>query len=155
MGPKSYGGRGSLPLILSLYTGRKFSLVSPSLVPRKTTVFVVDDDPSVLKAVDRLLRSAGLSVRTFDSPEACLAAGLPGCDSCLVVDYRMPGMTGFDLVRELRRRGADPPFIVISAHDDAEARRQARELGAAAYFRKPVDGQALLDAIAWASGEQV
>jgi FixJ family two-component response regulator len=127
--------------------------MSPQPAPRKTKVIVVDDDASVLKAMDRLLRSAGIQVRSFDSPEACLADEPPDCDSCLIVDYRMPGMTGFDLVKELRRRGSNPPFIVISAHDDPEARQQARDLGAAAYFRKPVDGQALLDAISWATGE--
>jgi FixJ family two-component response regulator len=127
--------------------------MSPQPVPRKTKVTVVDDDASVLKALDRLLRSAGICVRTYDSPEACLAGDPPGCDGCLIVDYRMTGMTGFDLVKALRQRGSNPPFIVISAHDDAEARQQARDLGASAYFRKPVDGQALLDAISWATGE--
>ncbi len=123
--------------------------------PLKKVVYIVDDDPSVQKAMGRLLQSAGMDARVFDSAKALLDGEAPACDACLVVDYRMPGLTGFGLVEELGRRGIQLPFIVLSANDDPDARRRARELGAAAYFRKPVDGQALLDAIAWATGDGV
>jgi FixJ family two-component response regulator len=72
--------------------------------------------------------------------------------ACIVVDIQMPGLTGFDLQEELLAKKIRVPTIVISAMDDAETRERARKLGAAAFFRKPVDGQALIDSIHWAMG---
>jgi FixJ family two-component response regulator len=75
---------------------------------------------------------------------------MPNKNSCIIIDIRMPGLTGFDLQRKLEAQGIRIPVIVISASDDAQVREQARELGAVAFFRKPIDDQALLDAIWWA-----
>ena len=118
--------------------------------------YVIDDDESVRKAFERLLRSANLEVETFASVEEFFNGERRGENTCIVVDMRMPGLTGFDLQRELTSRGIRMPVIVISASDDAQTRENARKLGAAAFFRKPIDDQALLDAILWAiSGAQV
>lgn len=113
-------------------------------------VYVIDDDKSVRKALERLLRAAGFRVQTFASGtefRACLDSLEPGC---LILDIRMPGETGHDVQMRLAERRTDWPIIAISAHDHDETRERARQLGAAAFFRKPVDDQALIDAIRWA-----
>jgi FixJ family two-component response regulator len=118
--------------------------------PLQSTVYVIDDDESVRKAFERLLRSAHLEVETFASVEEFFSGERHNTNACIIVDLRMPGSSGFDLQRELASREIRMPVIVISASDDAETREQARRLGAVAFFRKPIDDQALLDAIWWA-----
>lgn len=113
-------------------------------------IYVIDDDESVRKAFKRLLRSVNLEVETFSSAEEFLESQKPNKNACIIIDIRMPGLTGFDLQRKLKAQGIQIPVIVISASDDAQVREQARELGAVAFFRKPIDDQALLDAITWA-----
>jgi FixJ family two-component response regulator len=116
-------------------------------------VFLIDDDESVRRALQRFLRSAGLDVRVFSSAEEFLKSGnLDEKDACIVVDIRMPGMTGFDLQEKLVSKGIRIPVITVSAFDNAETRERARKMGATAFFRKPVDGEALVDAIHWAIG---
>ena len=116
-------------------------------------VYLIDDDESVRRALRRLLRSAGLDVEAFSSAGEFLQSGNFGeKGTCIILDIRMPGMTGFDLQEKLASMGIRIPVIVISAFDDAETRERARKLGATAFFRKPVDGQALIDAIHWAMG---
>ena len=118
--------------------------------PMQNKAYVIDDDESVRKAFERLLRSANLEVETFASVEEFFKGEREGENTCIVVDIRMPGLTGFDLQRELTSREIRMPVIVISASDDAQTRENARKLGAAAFFRKPIDDQALLDAVWWA-----
>jgi FixJ family two-component response regulator len=113
-------------------------------------IYVIDDDESVRKAFQRLLRSVKLEAETFSSAEEFLKSEKPNKNSCIIIDIRMPGLTGFDLQRKLMAQGSRIPVIVISASDDAQVREQARDLGAVAFFRKPIDDQALLDAITWA-----
>ena len=113
-------------------------------------VFVVDDDESARSGIARLLRTAGHDVRAFDSAEEFLDAYDPETFGCMVLDARMPGMSGEELHAELKARGVHLPIIAISADDDPETRRAAHRMNAAAFFRKPVDGSALLDAIEWA-----
>jgi FixJ family two-component response regulator len=115
-------------------------------------VYVIDDDESVRRALQRLLRSAGFEVKAFSSGEEFLQSGNLDVRACVVLDIRMPGLTGFDLQEKLASRGIRIPVITVSAFDDAETRERARKLGAVAFFRKPVDGQALVDAIHWATG---
>ena len=117
-------------------------------------IYVIDDDESVRKAFKRLLRSVNLEVETFASAEEFLKSQRPNKNSCIIIDIRMPGLTGFDLQRKLNDQGISIPVIVISASDDAQIREQARELGAVAFFRKPIDDQALLDAISWATAQR-
>lgn len=113
-------------------------------------IYVIDDDESVRKAFKRLLRSANFEAETFSSAEEFLKSQKPNKNSCIIIDIKMPRLTGFDLQRKLKAEGSRIPVIVISASDDAQVREQARELGAVAFFRKPIDDQALLDAITWA-----
>ena len=114
-------------------------------------VYVIDDDESVRKAFARLLRSADLDAETFSSAEEFLKCPSPKRNSCILIDIRMPGSTGFDLQQKLTACDIGVPVIVISASDDAQIRERAKELGAVSFFRKPVDDQALLDAILWAT----
>jgi len=120
------------------------------MTKEQTTIYVIDDDESVRKAFKRLLRSVNFEAETFASAEEFLRSQKPNKNSCIIIDIRMPGLTGFDLQRKLMAQGSRIPIIVISASDDAYTREQARELGAVAFFRKPIDDQALLDAITWA-----
>jgi FixJ family two-component response regulator len=116
-------------------------------------VYLIDDDESVRRALQRLLRSAGFEVKAYSSAEEFLQSGnLEEKRACLILDIRMPGLTGFDLQQKLISKGVRMPVITVSAFDDAETRERARKLGATAFFRKPVDGQALIDAIHWAMG---
>jgi FixJ family two-component response regulator len=113
-------------------------------------VYLVDDDESVRRALRRLLHSAGLQAKTFASATEFLDSGSREENACLIADIRMPGLGGLDLQRELLAKGSTIPVIFITAFDTPETRERARALGATGYFRKPVDDQAILDAIRWA-----
>jgi len=113
-------------------------------------VFVVDDDESARRGLARLLRAAGHDVSEFASANEFLDALDPEVSGCMVLDARMPGLSGGELQAELKARHIDLPVIVITADDRPEIRREAYAMKAAGFFRKPVDGTALLDAIAWA-----
>lgn len=115
-------------------------------------VYLIDDDASVRKAFGRLLRSANLDAETFSSAEEFLSSPKQEENACIIIDIQMPGLTGFDLLERLVKKGIRFPVIAVSAHDDAETREHAKALGAVSFFRKPVDDQALLDAIWWAIG---
>jgi len=113
-------------------------------------VFVVDDDPSARRGLARLLRAAGHDVRGFDSANAFLDALDPGASGCLILDARMPGLSSEELWAELQTRGTHLPIIFVTADDDPTTRLRAQKMKAVAFFRKPVDGAALLDAVEWA-----
>lgn len=121
--------------------------------PMQSKAYVIDDDESIRRSFERLLRSANLKVETFASPAEFFSDERHDTNACIIVDLRMPGSSGFDLQRELASRGIQIPVIVISASDDAQTREHARKLGAVAFFRKPIDDQALLDAVWWATLE--
>lgn len=110
-------------------------------------VVVVDDEESVRKAVQRLLRATGLNVRSFASAEDFLKSGELNATGCLVADIRMPGMSGFDLLAELNRQRLPIPTIFITAHGDEELRMQAMRAGAVKFIPKPVDGATLLASV--------
>lgn len=112
-------------------------------------VHIVDDDTSVRKALTRLMDSAGLESRSYDGPESFLAQVRNDARACIVLDITMPRMNGLVLLEQLRVRGIVVPVIAVSARDDEETRQYARSLGVGLFLRKPVDAQALLDAIAW------
>jgi FixJ family two-component response regulator len=116
----------------------------------RDVIYVIDDDASVRVALERLLISAGFRARTYASAADFLAAGLPSEGSCIITDVKMPGMSGLELHRKLCEAGSHVPVIFVTAYDTEDARAQARRGGAVAYFRKPVDDQALIDAIGWA-----
>lgn len=116
-------------------------------------VYVIDDDESVRKAFARLLRSANFRAETFSSVDEFLRDPKQAGEACILTDIRMPDESGFNLQARLTASGITLPVIVVSASDDAYVRERVRELGASAFFRKPVDDQALLDAIWWAISE--
>lgn len=115
----------------------------------KITIYVIDDNESIRRSFARLFRSENLNVDTFSSPEEFFASPRKDENACIVADLAMPGSTGFDLAQKLTSSGITTPLIIISASDDWQTRERARELGAVAFFRKPVDDQALLDTITW------
>jgi FixJ family two-component response regulator len=117
---------------------------------KQATIYVIDDDPPVRHALKRLLRSLGFAVRAFPDAEAFLTAGCPPEDACVVADVRMQGMSGLDLQRELNKAGSPLRFVFLTAQDTEETRTEAIRAGGAAFFVKPVDDQALFDAIQWA-----
>ncbi|HLY37099.1 MAG TPA: response regulator [Candidatus Binatia bacterium] len=110
-------------------------------------MLVVDDDASVRKALQRLFRSAGYPVETFASAADFLAHDVPLRGSCVVIDIRMPGISGLDLQQQLGARCPELPVVVITGHADAETRQRALDGGAVAVLYKPFDEEALLDAV--------
>jgi FixJ family two-component response regulator len=112
-------------------------------------IYILDDDQSVRTNLARLMRSAGFPSEAFASAEDFLAAAGTLEPGCLLLDITLPGQSGLQLQAELNRRRVKLPVIAVSARDDAETRDLARQLGARYFFRKPVDAQALIDAIQW------
>ena len=111
------------------------------------TVFIVDDDDSVRRATQRLLRSVNLNVETFDSAQAFLESYDAGRPGCLVLDVRMPGLSGLDLQDELNARGISIPVIFVSGHGDVPMSVRAMKAGAVDFLPKPFNDQALIEAI--------
>ena len=108
-------------------------------------VAIVDDEESVRVAVGRVLRWAGLDAETFASGDEFLTS--THWPDCVVLDLHMPGMSGFEVRARLASADVRVPVVIITGHDTPENRQRAEAGGAAAYLLKPVDGQALLDAI--------
>lgn len=115
----------------------------------RPTVFVVDDDESVRTSLGRLMRAEGFTVHLFESPERFLAEVTPIPEACVLLDITLPGMNGLEVQAKLNQRGIRLPVIAVSARDDEATRREARQLGAKYFFRKPVDDRTLIDAIDW------
>jgi FixJ family two-component response regulator len=115
-------------------------------------VAVIEDDESVRKSLRRLLRSVGFSVQTFASAEEYLKVELTTPPGCLIIDVRMPGLSGLELQQRLLRTGSRVPAIFMTAHEDPQARTQAQALGAVAFLQKPFDEKMLLAAIQVALG---
>lgn len=109
-------------------------------------VAVVDDNASLREAIESLLESAGYRARGYDSAEAFLRAREAQSASCLILDAKLPGLSGHELLHALCLADSPMPVIFISAHDEIEARLRARafELGARAFLRKPFGGDDLL-----------
>jgi FixJ family two-component response regulator len=113
-------------------------------------VFVVDDDPSIREALTSLIRSVGLRVETFESARAFLTRQPSDAPGCLVLDVRLPGLSGLDLQRELAAAQITMPIIFITGHGDIPMTVQAMKAGAVEFLTKPFRDQDLLDAIAQA-----
>jgi FixJ family two-component response regulator len=113
-------------------------------------IYIVDDEASICTAYARLVRSARMSPRTFSSVEDFIRSDFSCENACVISDVQMPGASGLDLPALLTSTGRKLPVIVVTAHDTPKTRELAQRVGAAGYFRKPVDDFALLDAIAWA-----
>jgi two-component system response regulator FixJ len=113
----------------------------------KRLVSVVDDDESLRRSLRNLLTSVGFRVETFASAEDFLQSSYRVNTGCLVLDLRLSGMSGLDLLTHLEAIGAAIPTVILTAHDDAEARRQTSRAGVAAYFGKPFHPETLIAAV--------
>ena len=111
------------------------------------TVFLVDDEPDVRAALSMLVRSIGLATECFESPAAYLEAYDPERPGCLILDMRMPGMSGLQLQEKLAAMGLHPPIIMISGHGEIPNAVQAVRRGAIDFLQKPVSDQLLLDRV--------
>ncbi|TQV86248.1 response regulator [Exilibacterium tricleocarpae] len=118
-------------------------------------IYILDDDKSVCNAMRRLIQANGLEAETYHKAEDVLtqAAFAPG--DALLADVTMSGMGGIELKRVLNGCGIEVPVIFITADDSESRREESRQVGAAGYFRKPIDDMALLDAIKFAIGKAV
>lgn len=120
----------------------------------KPIIYIVDDNESVLRAMKRLILSMNMDVESFASGQEFLDSDYRDQNACLIVDVQIPGMSGMELQQKLVGKGSKLPVIFITAFDTEEIRDQAKKAGAAGYFQKPVDDQALLDSIQWALSSQ-
>ena len=111
------------------------------------TVFVIDDDDLVRTAIQGMLKSVGLRAETFGTPQAFLRTKRPDGPSCLVLDVRLPGVSGLDFQRELADAGVRIPIIFITGHGDIPMTVKAMKSGAVEFLTKPFRDQDLLDAI--------
>jgi FixJ family two-component response regulator len=110
-------------------------------------VFVVDDDPSVRSSIKFLLSTVGLQVESFDSADTFLHKKLPDVPSCLVLDVRLPGLSGIDIQRTLAARNIQIPIIFLTGHGDIPMSVRAMKAGAVEFLTKPFRDQDLLDAV--------
>ncbi len=117
------------------------------MTSKSCVVAVVDDEPSVLKGLKRLLDASNFKTEAYDSAAAFLARGNLDDVSCIVLDVNMPMMSGIELRRRLKDSGSTIPVIFITALDIAAVRTQAFDLGCAGFLHKPFSGGELIDAV--------
>jgi len=117
------------------------------MIEERVVVFVIDDDPSMRLALEDLVRSVGLEVRTFAAPREFLESKPPDVAGCLVLDVRLPGMSGLTFQKELAKEGPALPVIFITGHGDIPMSVRAMKAGAVEFLTKPFHDQDLLDAI--------
>ena len=118
------------------------------------TIYIVEDDESVGRSLERLLRSAGFLPTVFTSVDAFMARAPFDAHGCVIADVQMRGGSGLELTRRLKDGGSAIPVILLTAQDSDELRSEAKRSGFAAFFRKPVDDQALIDAIEWSLNQE-
>ncbi len=111
------------------------------------TVFVVDDDPSVRRGLDRLLRSAGYRVEVFESAKEFLARPPYGGTGCMILDVQMPGTPGPELHGQIAEQGISLPVVFLTAHGDVSTGVSAMKKGALDFLEKPVDDEVLLEVV--------
>jgi FixJ family two-component response regulator len=121
---------------------------------KENIIAIVDDDGSVRKALQRLVQSAGWKAQIFASAEEFLQSAARPPPSCLILDVRLPGLSGLDLKKQLDAAGRILPVIFITAYVDDQVRELTRQAGAIACLAKPFEEQALLDALALAVHHQ-
>ena len=113
----------------------------------KCNIAIVEDDASLRRALQRLLRASGFEAHTFASAEEFLGSAVPESHECLILDIRLPGMSGFELFDHLTASGKPRPAIFITAQDEDRVRQQASRIPNSVYLRKPVVGAVLREAI--------
>ena len=123
--------------------------------PPAETVCLVDDDPSVLKSIGRLLASDGFSVRSFDKPKSFLAFARTAPVPLVILDIWMEEMSGLEVQAQIAALSPDTRVIVITGRDDPAAKLTAHRLGVFAFFTKPFDGDKFLEAVRFALAMQV
>jgi FixJ family two-component response regulator len=119
----------------------------PAKPPARSIVMIVDDDAAVRDSLDQLIRSVGLETRLFGSPAELLGSNLPEEAGCIVLDVRLPGVSGLDLQGQLTRQGVDFPIIFMTGHGDIPMSVRAMKAGAVDFLSKPFRDQDMLDAI--------
>jgi two-component system response regulator FixJ len=118
-----------------------------STMQPEPVIYVIDDDEAVRQSLEFLLKTAGMTVRGFDSAKSFLDV-LPEIRSgCIVTDVRMPDITGIDLLRRIKELGVDIPVIVITGHGDISLAVEAMKIGAVDFLEKPFDDDTLIDAV--------
>jgi FixJ family two-component response regulator len=113
----------------------------------ESIVFIIDDDPLYRASTERLLRSVGFTVQSFQSARDFVGSRRPNVPSCLILDVRLPGLSGLDLQRDLAEAGVHLPIIFVTGHGDIPMSVQAMKAGAVEFLTKPFRDQILLDAI--------
>ncbi len=111
------------------------------------TVYVVDDDEGVCSALGLFFKAVGMKVKTFPSAERFLSQNLEEVNGCLVLDIRIPGMCGLELIEHLVQHGCDIPVIVMTGYGDVESVVRAMKSGVIEFFEKPFDNQQLLSCV--------
>jgi FixJ family two-component response regulator len=114
---------------------------------KQAVVFVIDDDADLRDGLSNLLRSVGLQVRAFGSATDFLESKLPDAPSCLVLDVRLPGLSGLDFQSELIKKNIGMPIVFMSAHGDIPMTVRAMKAGAVEFLPKPFHDQSMLDAV--------
>lgn len=114
---------------------------------QQATVFVVDDDPAMRKSLRWLTESVGLAVETFATAEEFLDSYQPERPGCMVLDMRMPGMSGLDLQEKMQQKGYEIPVIIVTGHGEVQSAIRAMKSGAINFIEKPFSDQELLDTI--------
>ncbi len=122
-------------------------MISEEAVLLEPTVFIVDDDPAIRKSLRWLIESVGLKVQTYELANEFLESYVPDAPGCLVLDVRIPGMSGLELQERLRERGYDIPVVIVSGYGDVPMAVRAMKAGAVDFLEKPVSDQVLLDYI--------
>jgi FixJ family two-component response regulator len=122
-------------------------MTESQMTENRPIVFVVDDEPAVCLSLQRLLRSVGLEAQTFPSAQEFLGAKRPDGPGCLVLDVRLPGLSGLDLQQELLDAKVDLPIIFVTGHGDIPMTVRAMKAGAVEFLTKPFRDQDLIDAI--------
>ena len=115
--------------------------------PEQPTVVVIDDDASIRRALDNLLRSVGLDVELFKSPQEFLQSNRPDRPGCIVLDVRFPGRSGLDMQREISAANTSLPIIFITGYGDIPMSVRAMKAGAVEFLTKPFSDHVLIDAI--------
>lgn len=117
------------------------------MIEGDSIVYVVDDDPAMRASLESLLRSVGHSVLSFETAQAFAAAPRPDLPACLVLDVRLPGLSGLEFQRELGRSADSPPIVFITGHGDVPMSVAAMKAGAVEFLTKPFRDQDLLDGV--------
>lgn len=121
-------------------------------MPTVPTIAIVDDDQAIREAMDDLVKSCGYECRLFTSAEEFLAFEPRTAIDCMLVDVKMPGLSGIELQAELNRRSQRPPMIFVTSHKDERTRKRAMNGGAFAFLGKPVDIEKLIGCLESALG---